>query len=71
MFTFLLYLTASTDTLSEESTCHNLSAKEVYSATDNLSASNFIGQSIAGENLPVVYVSSSLFLILDKLLNIR
>lgn len=71
MFTFLLYLTASTDTLSEESTCHKLSAKEVYSATDNLSASNFIGQSIAGENLPVVYVSSSLFLILDKLLNIR
>ncbi|KAM3706423.1 hypothetical protein ACJW31_03G150800 [Castanea mollissima] len=40
---------ASTDTLSEVSTCHELSAKEVYSATDNLSASNFIGQGIAGK----------------------
>ncbi|KAA8533137.1 hypothetical protein F0562_033330 [Nyssa sinensis] len=39
----------SNDSLFEESSCHKISNKEVYSATNNLSASNFIGQGIAGK----------------------
>ncbi|KAM3203605.1 putative LRR receptor-like serine/threonine-protein kinase [Capsicum annuum] len=34
---------------SEESTYRRLSLKEIYSATDNLSMSNFIGQGLAGK----------------------
>lgn len=34
---------------SEASTCRRLSLKEIYSATENLSMSNFIGQGIAGK----------------------
>ncbi|PHU02081.1 hypothetical protein BC332_27332 [Capsicum chinense] len=34
---------------SEESTYRTLSLKEIYSATDNLSMSNFIGQGLAGK----------------------
>lgn len=37
---------------SEESSSLSISLKEIYSATNNLSASNFIGQGIAGENKP-------------------
>ncbi|CAK9182476.1 unnamed protein product [Ilex paraguariensis] len=41
--------TASNDSPSEDSSCHSMSIKEVYSATNNLSALNFIGQGIAGK----------------------
>ncbi|WJZ80883.1 hypothetical protein VitviT2T_000755 [Vitis vinifera] len=40
---------ASDDSESEEFRCLNISIKEIYSATNNLSASNFIGQGIAGK----------------------
>ncbi|KAG2707523.1 hypothetical protein I3760_05G151100 [Carya illinoinensis] len=40
---------ASNDSLSEEFACLKLPVKEIYSATNNLYASNFIGQGIAGK----------------------
>ncbi|KAJ9708993.1 hypothetical protein PVL29_000808 [Vitis rotundifolia] len=40
---------ASDDSESEEFRCLNISIKEIYSATNNLSALNFIGQGIAGK----------------------
>ncbi|KAG7979601.1 hypothetical protein I3843_05G138700 [Carya illinoinensis] len=40
---------ASNDSLSEEFACLKLPVKEIYSATNNLCASNFIGQGIAGK----------------------
>lgn len=49
----LFYLTASDDSESKEFRCLNISIKEIYSATNNLSASNFIGQGIAGEDLSI------------------
>lgn len=42
-------LKASDDPVSQESTFLKLPVKEIYSATDNLSASNVIGQGIAGK----------------------
>ncbi|CAN6676103.1 unnamed protein product [Malus baccata var. baccata] len=43
------YWTASDDLLSEESGSLKISSKEIYSATDNLSADNFIDQGRAGK----------------------
>lgn len=40
----------SDESYSEESSYRRLSLKEIYSATDNLSMSNFIGQGIAGKS---------------------
>lgn len=54
LFSSLFSSTESNDSYSEESSCHKIAIKQVYSATDNLSASNFIGQGIAGENNPYV-----------------
>ncbi|XP_024042091.1 probable serine/threonine-protein kinase PBL28 [Citrus clementina] len=41
--------TASDESLSKESSCLKIAIKEVYSATNNLSASNYIGQGVAGK----------------------
>lgn len=65
--TILIYLAASNDSLSEESACLKLPVKKIYSATNNLCASNFIGQGIAGEKLSLL-VYLGLFFIHDKLL---
>lgn len=46
----LFYMTALEDSESEDSSCNTISIKDVYSATNNLNALNFIGQGIAGEN---------------------
>lgn len=46
----MFYLTASDESPSEESSCLKIPIKEVYSATNSLSPSNFIGQGVAGEN---------------------
>ncbi|XP_041011291.1 probable receptor-like protein kinase At5g59700 [Juglans microcarpa x Juglans regia] len=43
------HLKSSNDSLSEESACLKLPVREIYSATNNLCASNFIGQGIAGK----------------------
>lgn len=56
-------LTARIDLISEESGYHKISLKEVYSATDNLSADNFIGQGIAGKNLSISIGWTSFFYI--------
>ncbi|KAH9709006.1 protein kinase domain-containing protein [Citrus sinensis] len=40
---------ASDESLSKESSCLKIAIKEVYSATNNLSASNYIGQGVAGK----------------------
>ncbi|KAH9709004.1 protein kinase domain-containing protein [Citrus sinensis] len=37
------------ESLSKESSCLKIAIKEVYSATNNLSASNYIGQGVAGK----------------------
>lgn len=47
----LFYCTVPNDSESEETSCLKIPMKEVYSATDNFNASNFIGQGVAGENL--------------------
>ncbi|KAK2990843.1 hypothetical protein RJ640_016161 [Escallonia rubra] len=41
---------ASDDSFSEESSCQKIGIKQVYSATNNLSATNYIGQGIAGKD---------------------
>lgn len=46
----LFYMTAKEDSVSEDSSYSKISIKDVYSATNNLNALNFIGQGIAGEN---------------------
>lgn len=66
LFSSLFYLTASNGSASEDSSCHKISVKEVYSATNNLNESNFIGQGIAGEN----YTTWS-YLIIYFLINIH
>ncbi|KAJ0094357.1 hypothetical protein Patl1_16171 [Pistacia atlantica] len=40
---------ASDESLTEETGCLKIPVKEIYSATNNLSASNFIGQGVAGK----------------------
>lgn len=46
----------SDESYSEESSYRRLSLKEIYSATDSLSMSNFIGQGIAGKSQSNVVV---------------
>ncbi|XP_042979991.1 uncharacterized protein LOC122310181 [Carya illinoinensis] len=62
-----IHLKSSNDSLSEEFACLKLPVKEIYSATNNLYASNFIGQGIAGEKLSLL-VYLGLFFIHDKLM---
>ncbi|KAJ0038733.1 hypothetical protein Pint_23008 [Pistacia integerrima] len=42
---------ASDESLTEETGCLKIPVKEIYSATNSLSASNFIGQGVAGKEL--------------------
>lgn len=46
---FLFEFAAQNGSFSEDRSSIKISLKEVYLATDNLSASNFIGQGIAGK----------------------
>ena len=48
----LSYLAPSNYSESEDSTSLKITLKDVYVATNNLSAANFIGQGIAGKNMP-------------------
>lgn len=48
----LLFIwTAPNDSLTQESRCLKISTRQVYAATDNLNAANFIGQGEAGKNI--------------------
>ncbi|KAF3678289.1 putative U-box domain-containing protein 19-like [Capsicum annuum] len=51
LFQFCFMLAVSDESYSDESTYRRLSLKEIYSATDNLSMSNFIGQALADKKI--------------------
>lgn len=60
----MFYWTASDDSLSEEPGSFKISIKEIYAATDNLSAVNFIGQGGAGKNVYDAFVLLLLLVIM-------
>lgn len=65
LISVLFTLIASTVLPAKETGCRKVPIKDIYSATNNLNALNFIGEGTAGELLCKTYATGSCLINLD------